>query len=410
MTTGKSGAIVIGPAWHSCGSHQVFKAQLDAYASMGVDTYFLAVSPTDKILGLDNDFWGYYLRMTPDILATARGEARLRQALHYSPKMLWGKAAAHLRTICYIRTLTARNAVIPASLDEFIKTREITVIHCNHFFNLPMANRIRRKTGTPKVICETHDIQSRHFIQSDPENPYSGRAGTYESYFRDEVRCLAEADELIHLNQEEFNTFSEALPRLKHHLIYPSVQRPEPAKPESQDIDFLIVSSANLPNYHSLCWFLDEVWDDELNAKARLRVIGNVDYIFQTDKDPRYTRYGDVFMSRVEDVGSWYARAHTILAPVTEGQGIAIKTVEALSYGKPFLFSPLALRGFDCEPAAQDLEGLCKTAADFKSALHARLARKKDTPENNFKALNIYDTLFSPEIYRRKIRDMASAP
>jgi polysaccharide biosynthesis protein PslH len=403
MTPRKPGVVVMGPAWHSCGSHQLYKAQLEAYARMGLETYFLAVSPTAKILGLGNSYWEYYLRMTPDIVSTARGEARLGRWFNFNPSMIKDKIASLNRTICYISTLTAKYADLPKSLNEFVNGHEIKTVHCNHYFNLPIASKIRQKTPQTRIVCETQDIQSRHFVKTSPKHPFTGIQGSYEAYFSDEIRCAEVADDFVHLNQEEFDTLKAAMPHKRHHLIYPSVARRQGGTATKADIDFLIVSSANMPNYHSLCWFLDEVWDDSLNSRATLRIIGNIDYVFQSEKDTRYKKFGDIFQSRVENVSAWYDRAYTVLAPVIEGQGISIKTIEALSYGKPFLFSPMALRGFESEPVTKRLKGLCSSAEEFKKSLWLQIEQKRNIAKKNLEAENVYNSLFSPEVYQNKM-------
>jgi polysaccharide biosynthesis protein PslH len=408
MISGKPAAIIVGPAWHSCGSHQLYKAQLKAYAAMGLETYFLAVSPTAHIWGLGNSYWDYYLRMTPDIVSTDRGEARLTRSFPFIPGLIRDKVISLKRTISYISTLTAKYATLPNSLVQFVNTHDIQTIHCNHYFNLPIATRIKKMVGKVRIVCETQDVQSRHFIKTSPRHPFTGAVGSYESYFRDEVLCAEVADDFVHLNQDEFNTLKAAMPNKRHHLIYPSVARPQNKSDVEPDIDFLIVSSANMPNYHSLCWFLDEVWDDNLNSRATLRIIGNIDYVFQTEKDPRYKRFGNIFQSRVENVASWYERALTVLAPVTEGQGISIKTIEALSYEKPFLFSPMALRGFESELVAKQLRGVCSSAEQFKKALWQRIDEKSKKAKTNLEARRVYNALFSPEVYQNKMNALIS--
>jgi polysaccharide biosynthesis protein PslH len=395
------GVIVIGPAWHSCGSHQLFKAQLDAYASFGCETYFLAVTPT---LTIGESYWDYYLRMTPDIKATGRGIAKMNKRSKLTPTYFKGLLATWNRTVCYWRTMPSRLATLPDSLAEFVASHDINIIHCNHYFNLPIAEKLKAQTGA-KIVCETQDIQSRHFILSDPKHPHSRKPGTFDQYFADEINCSKIADEFIHLNEEECNVFKKALPEKIHHLVYPSVKRPEHNPTPDLDIDFLLVASANLPNYHSLCWFLDEVWDEELNAKAKLRIVGNIDYMFQGTANDKYKRFGEILVGRVEDVADWYNRARVILAPAIEGQGISMKTVEALSYGLPFIYSPLAVRGFADEPDVMGLPILCTTAAEFKLEVqkHCGAAFKAKAAKKNIPALNLFEKLFSPEAHRASL-------
>lgn len=405
----RRGAIVIGPAWESCGSHQLFKAQLRALAAMGMETYFLAVAPVLSIVGEQGDgWWAHYREQTGDLGADARGEATLSSISNFRPGVLLGKLAARRRTSVFWRTMPARLADAPASLRDFIRSHQIEALLCNHYFNLPLARRIQKWSDGVKIVCETQDIQSRHMIVSDPRHPLTGAPGHYEQYFRDELRCCGAADEFIHLNEEEFSAFAKQLPTKRHHLLYPALPRPPRLERSPKlDIDFLIVASNNRPNFNSLRWFLDEVWDRKLNRSARLRIVGNVDVAFQHEASDYLTRYGPIFMGRVDDVGPWYHRARTVLAPTIEGQGISIKTIEALSYGRPFIYSPLAVRGFDRQ-IGESLPGLCRSAAEFKSAIKARLPSPFRLPkrEINKEALEIYETLFAPEAYQRRFQQI----
>ena len=346
--------------------------------------------------------------MTPDLPTAFRGEAKLLPWAKFDPKMLIDQVKGIMRTPVFLRTLNAKHSIFPRTLFKFIKQHDIKVIHCNHYFNLSAAERIKRLTNNPQVVCETQDIQTRHLIKTDLKHPITGVVGSYESYFKEELNCSELADDFVHLNEEEYDIFSQALPKKRHYLIYPSVERPSVPIDAQPDIDFLIVASANMPNYYSLVWFLDEVWDDQFNGIAKLRIVGNIDHVFQTEKDDRVKRYGPIFLGRVKDVGEWYAKSKAVLAPVTHGQGISMKTVEAFSYGKPFLFSPMALRGFGNEPVVKSLTGLCETAAQFKAKLKQLLSNRRNGQNKHFntQGLSVFETLFAPEVYVTKIMSL----
>jgi polysaccharide biosynthesis protein PslH len=374
---------------------------------MGLQTYFLAVSPM-LLSAWKPGFWKNYLRRSSDILPTIRGEAKMQSFTPITPSFFRSLRDARSRTICYWKTLSAKHAKLPVSLFKFIASHQIEVIHCNHYFNLSIADEVKNLSRGAKVICETHDIQSRHLIVSDPLHPMTKAQGNYESYFEDELACCNTADEFIHLNKEEYETFVQVLPSKKHHLVYPSLPRPVVTSVENIDIDFLIVASANLSNYKSVCWFLDEVWDDELNSKAILRIVGNIDSMFQGRQHKKYKRFGKIFAGRVDDVAEWYSRTKIVLAPAIEGQGISIKTVEALSYGKPLLYSPLALRGFSNLPELERLNGLCGTVVEFKDAIYNMLSKTPNQAfyKSNTVALKIFEKYFSSEAYQKRIAEI----
>ncbi len=404
----KPGTIVIGPAWHSCGTYKLLQAQSRTLVAAGLETYFLAVCPNLDLFGEAAGWWNDYRRMTSDLSVTARGEAKLEDGLRYKLALRMAELEAKKRTQSFWRTLPAKLATLPRSMDEFVRSHDIETIICNHYFNLPVAQKIKASVKGTRIICETHDIQSRHMIRSDPVHPLTDEPGTYDAYFEDELRCCEAADEFIHVNDEEYGIFTERLPHKKHHLIYPTVPRAPQSPQVIRDLDFIIVASDNAANYRSLCWFLDEVWDQELNAAAQLRIIGHVDYVFRSKGDERYTRYGDIFVGRVDDVAQWYHRAQVVLAPVIEGEGIAIKTIEALSFGKPLLFSPLAIRGFDNRPDVQKLAGRCETPAAFRAAIkdQIQLNRANSNRPADKTALDVYNSIFAPEIYEKKFSEL----
>ena len=94
--------VLVHPAWHSCGSHQVFVSQAEAYRALGATLYSLAVA----------DFPGWtpgsqahraYLAATADLVADRRyfaGMPRHKIAtLHFiaaAYRWLHGNAAAML--------------------------------------------------------------------------------------------------------------------------------------------------------------------------------------------------------------------------------------------------------------------------------------------------------------------------
>jgi hypothetical protein len=271
---------------------------------------------------------------------------------------------------------------------------------------------LKQRYGAMKVVSETHDIQSEHMFSSAYRLWAVGENSSYEAYLRDEFHYSNLADELVHLNAAEFDTFKEALPDKKHHLIYPGLHRPPKSSDTRRDLDFLIVASDNEANYNSLRWFLDNVWDESLHKRATLRIVGNIDRSLRGIGRHRYSQYKDLFAGRVNDLHSWYCRAKTVLVPVIQGHGIAVKTIEALSYGLPMIFSPLAIRGFDNHPAARRLHAPCATAAEFKAAIearivemHARPDQHPDTPETS-----VYEQLFTFEKYRENISLLLQAP
>ncbi|MDE2385520.1 MAG: glycosyltransferase [Alphaproteobacteria bacterium] len=399
-------SIIIAPAWHSCGSYRVFRAQVEAHKAAGIAPYFLAIHPHFAVLGGGGGLWKKYRKNTADLGTVDRGEARLPWLNFFKPSFLSSLATARKRTPVFTKSLSATHALLPASLAQFMASHEIVAIHCNHYFNLPAAKRVQALAPGARIILETHDIQSFHVRQERPVNPLTLRREPFARYFEDEVAISQAADELIHLNHEEFEAFSAALPGKSHHLIYPSLGRPaaSTAPPPVRDIDFLVLGAANRGNFHSLKWFLSEVWDERLAAAANLAIVGGVADLFKVFNPSLYRKYSASFKGSVADVGAWYGRAKTVLLPISEGHGIAIKTLEAFAHAKPVIYTAQALRGFDREPVVKNLPGFAATADEFKARLQAAICSPPAAlSEGAAAAAGIYEALFSPETYHAKL-------
>lgn len=399
---------MLGPAWHSCGTHQVHKAQISAYQSLNYEVYFLAVCPYYTLVGEAWGYWKTYLASTTDISTPFRGEAKLPPSTLLSPIILLDRFKNLSRTPMYARSVVAKYSVPPNSLWDFCLSHDVALIHCNHYFNLSLAKQILPKALGAKIVCETHDIQSRHMFKSNSWGLTRKSGRSFADYLADEVACASEADEFVHLNEDEFNVLSKALPNKKHYLIFPSVQRPTAPPPEIHDVDFLIVSSANTPNFNSLKWFLQSVWDTEFQQTAKLRIVGNIVNDFKANNPQLLNRYSACFVGRVEDISKWYGRSRAVLVPVIEGEGISMKMVEAISYGKPVFFSPQALRGMNKEMKDFFVEGQCNTPDEFKKCLKSAVRgfqiAAKLQPQG--KSLEAYEKFFSPEIYRSRIAEV----
>src|ERR1700751_1552018 len=113
-----------------------------------------------------------------------------------------------------------------AGILDFIDGHQIDVIHVNHAFEMILATRIRelvlRRTGrTPRLICDTHDIQAKAYAKRRVENPFSGRQDTYCKLLQSELSLYATADILIHCSQNDKEFFQHKLPLARHQLVIP---------------------------------------------------------------------------------------------------------------------------------------------------------------------------------------------
>jgi polysaccharide biosynthesis protein PslH len=367
--------VLVHPAWHSCGSHQVFVSQAEAYRALGATLYSLAVA----------DFPGWmpgsqahraYVAATADLVADRRYFAGMPRHKIATPhfiaaayRWLHGNAAAML---CE----TVANAELPSDL---LGLPHIDLIHCNHFFCMPAALALKARHMCP-VLLDTHDVQARQFSLRNEAAWRVPPKASFEDMLALEIAEMKEADLLIHLNDEEAQTMRQLLPQKRHALVYPTIK---PVPGGAGGSDFIIVASANYPNYLSVVWFLTEVLP--LVPDVPVRIIGNIDQEFANRAPALLEQYAGSFAGRIDDLDAAYANAAAILLPTTTGHGISIKTIEALSSGVPLIATREAFRGMAIDPAELANVDLVSDAAGFAAALrHSKVksaAKPKSMPE-----------------------------
>jgi FkbM family methyltransferase len=101
-----------------------------------------------------------------------------------------------------------------------------------------------------------------------------------------------------------------------------------------------------------------------VGKNVALDIVGGISESFANQEFDRVN-----FLGMVEDLSLAYRRCDVILLPITNGGGIAIKTLEAIQYGKPIVATRHALRGLP-ENVPGLLEG-CLSEKEFIDDLAA---------------------------------------
>ncbi|ACB94242.1 glycosyltransferase [Beijerinckia indica] len=385
--------LLVHPAWHSCGSHQVFVSQADAYRSLGARVLDLALAAT---LGSVEGSPAHeaYAAATSDLQADTRFFAGVPWSRILWPSFrdtgwLWLHGNLAAMAVVYTR-LTP----LPKSL---LKEPKIDFIHCNHFFCMPAAAALRQRYGAP-IVLDTHDIQAHQYLLRNQATWAIPPRTKFEKMLKIEVRELAKADVLIHLNNEEAATFKSYLPSLRHELVYPTVP---PIAPGNAGEDFIIVASANYPNFLGVSWFLEEILPRVPNIP--IKIIGNIDNELRTRAPELLNRYESLFTGRVQDLDAAYANAAAVLLPTTEGHGISIKTIEALSSGAPLIATRHAFRGMPVDPSHLQNVALASDAESFAALLTQAAHCKPHIDRLNCATRSVYKSYFSFETYRAEL-------
>ncbi len=389
---------VVHAAWHSCGSSQVNRSQIEAYRALGARVISVAMMDVLTPPAPDGGRWPAYIAATPDLAADARYfTGPPREALWKSPLLKDGWwPLIHGDQATWLIEL-AKRAPPPAELAQ----AKIDLVHANHYFTLPLA----RKLGfgkRPPIVLETQDIQARQYVLRNQGGFFIPPRASYEDMLSVELYWTGKAGLCAHLNAEEHAEFTQLLPKSRHALIYPAV---EPAPLAAKPSEIAIVASDNYANFVSLCWFLEEVLP--IAEGVPVAIYGNIDAGVKNRDKALYEAHAGLFRGRVADIGAVYTRAAAILLPTVEGHGLSIKAVEALSSGAPLIATRQAFRGMGVDPATLANVTLCEEAPAFAAALR-RLAdavaagqAKPARPDADTRRL--YEASFSPKAYARAL-------
>jgi polysaccharide biosynthesis protein PslH len=386
------------PAWHSCGTYRVVVGQIEAYRALGALVTPVAVSIDPGFVPGRDWIWKSFVAATPELNAGPRHVGGAPLHILFAPdffaRVVWpylhGDQAA-------IRLGLAGRARLSAGVEG----QDYDLVHCNHFFLMPLARRLAR--GRAPILLDSHDLQARQFDLINRRIPWLPPRVSYEDMLAQELDAMRGADLLLHLNAQEAEEFQRLLPEKRHALLYPPTP-PAPAGPGGPDI--VIVSSNNTGNVESLIWFLREVAPKA--PGVAVKIAGNVDAGVKARASAEYAAYREWFLGRVEDPGAIYAGARLVLLPTISGTGLSIKTVEALSSGLPIIATPQALRGMDAEVFALSNVTVAETAEAFAAALRAAAVTGDSKSAEASPGRAYYETRFSLSAYRAGIAALAA--
>lgn len=393
---------LIHPAWHSCGTYRVVLGQIAAYHALGAEVFPIAISSDPGFVPGRNWIWKSFNQATPELDDGARyyGGAPFHAML--SPQFLRDVLWPYLHgDQAVIRLgLAARARLSPA-----IENATFDLVHCNHFFLMPIARRLAG--GGAPILLDTHDLQARQFALINETKLWLAPRASYESMLAQELEAMRGADLLLHLNAQEAEDFRALIPEKAHALLYPAT--PEaPTGPGGPDI--ILVASNNTANVESVIWFLREVAPKA--PGVTVKIVGNVDAGVRSKAPEQYAAYKDWFLGRVEDPGVVYANARLALLPTISGTGLSIKTVEALSSGLPLIATTQAMRGMDEEALSLPGVVIVSSAEEFADALNRAAAvsapldeaRRRGSPARRY-----YESRLSLAAYKASLGVLAAA-
>lgn len=409
-----SGAILLAPPWPRSGSGHIFAAQAAAHARRGARVLLLLTPLGRGYARHKNGLWQDALSSMryPGVETVAYPNVGRRRLRSYLQWRLAGRDDAIAISARY-----AAAGALPRELAAFVASARVELIHANHVFSVPLAQRIagivqRAQGQRPQIVLETHDIQSDAIAAGRRRNPHSRAADSHAALLQTELALGAGADALIHLAEADRDFMATRLPGKRHALILPTLDPRSEAelvrrrgRPGNGAAGLLYIGNQHEANLETLRWLLAEVLPlASPEARRCVRIVGAVGGLLRRRDPELFDRYRPLFAGEIASVLDLYDAACAVLAPAAAGTGASIKLIEALCAGKPVLTTSLGLRGLpDAERSGPDIH-VHDRAAAFAAAM-SRLCHAGPAPALSPGNAGLYDRLFSNTRYFAALDD-----
>jgi len=185
-----------------------------------------------------------------------------------------------------------------------------------------------------------------------------------------ESTAVKNADIIISLNSRDANQLKKYY-RRNPDLVLPitfddsfTVPGVEVCRPSS--LQLLFVGSLFPPNEYGVVWFAKEVMP---HINADFTVVGK-----DFEKiGKRLSRNNIKIIGTVDDLAPYYHCADAVVSPILFGDGMKVKTAEALMYGKPMFATNEALEGYEVEGQKNIFR--CNTAQEFIETINSYAAK-----------------------------------
>ena len=194
-----------------------------------------------------------------------------------------------------------------------------------------------------RTVIDTHDLfgnRHKQYLNNKMQPTWLATTANQE------IRALKRADAVIAIQEEEAQYLKRHGVNEVHCVGHLSTAQPTPF-PDPGGARLFFVGSGNPINVQGLEWFLSSVMPKIRKAfpTCKLAVAGPV-------SQRRVWPDEVLVLGEVESLATEYAKATVVINPVTFGTGLAVKTIEALSYGKAVVATDAGARGLGSEFSA----------------------------------------------------------
>ena len=252
-----------------------------------------------------------------------------------------------LKRVIQRNTMIINNEIIN-NLCNIVKDENIDIIFSEESTLGAFYKQVKKTKKDVKIITFYHDIGADLFRQWRKQPGLLNKIENSLSIYQEKM-CVKYGDYNWVFHQADFNKFN------KFYGFDPDVMiplaSPVPAAikriQDKEDIQsdkvkkLLFVGSSYYPNVIGIRWFVKNVLP-ELDKNIQLIIVGRgLEFLKKECQDSRVNVVGTV-----ETPVPYYLDADIFIAPLFDGGGMKVKSIEAISYGKCFVGTEESLHGF----------------------------------------------------------------
>ena len=252
-----------------------------------------------------------------------------------------------LKRVIQRNTMIINNKIIN-NLCNIVKDENIDIIFSEESTLGAFYKQVKKTKKDVKIITFYHDIGADLFRQWRKQPGLLNKIENSLSIYQEKM-CVKYGDYNWVFHQADFNKFN------KFYGFDPDVMiplaSPVPAAikriQDKEDIQsdkvkkLLFVGSSYYPNVIGIRWFVKNVLP-ELDKNIQLIIVGRgLEFLKKEFQDSRVNVVGTV-----ETPVPYYLDADIFIAPLFDGGGMKVKSIEAISYGKCFVGTEESLHGF----------------------------------------------------------------
>lgn len=231
-----------------------------------------------------------------------------------------------------------------------------------------------------KTICFMHNIEKWYgWNRVVHENPLY--ITYYHASYYNEKRAMKYADRVISLTERDQESTFKLYGR-KTDMILPitfkDVYNKNCNATKKAGDSFLFVGSLFQPNVEGITWLVEKVMP---NCPYQIKIVGRG---LETLRH-KLERDNVQVIGGVGDLAAYYEEAVGIILPIFYGDGMKVKTAEAMMYGKRIIAADEALVGYDVQ-GQQDIYR-CNTPQEFLNAMEQVYAKRDVTFSENVRQL-----------------------